>query len=171
MAGTDSWQVPASLISRHCHTGLVLYLHYVQSCMGIEHAEDQFAEKGGATIENAMHLRGILEGEQQCPICGKEQDECNCTCHLEYMIDGVMISCGQRCAVGRIWPPCVTCKPCGTCCRCSHNRQHQPPPPPPQEAERAESPSQMHTSRMYATEMIEYDASLMFPNLNSFQFN
>ena len=44
--------------------------------------------------------RGILEGEQQCPICGKEQDECNCTCQPEYMIDGVMTSCGQRCAVG-----------------------------------------------------------------------
>ena len=36
--------------------------------MGIEHAEDQFAEKVEATIENAMRLRGILEGEQQCPI-------------------------------------------------------------------------------------------------------
>ena len=97
------------------------------TCMGIEHAEDQFAEKGEATIENAMRLRGVLEGEQQCPICGKEQDECNCTCNPEYRIDGYMMSCGQRCAVGRIWPPCVACRSCGSCCRCSHNRPHQMP--------------------------------------------
>ena len=45
----------------------------------------------------------------------------NCTCQPEYMIDGITISCGQPCAVGRIWPPCVACRSCGTCCRCSHN--------------------------------------------------
>ena len=42
------------------------------TCMGIEHAEDQFADGGEATMETSMRLRGIMEGEQQCPICGKE---------------------------------------------------------------------------------------------------
>ena len=117
-----NWLVPAH--GKYWHRrfrGIVIqgWYYTYTTCMGIEHVEDQFAEKGEATIENAMRLRGILEGEHQCPICGKEQDDCNCTCHPEYIIDGIMISCGQRCAVGRIWPPCVACKSCGTCCRCS----------------------------------------------------
>ena len=45
------------------------------TCMGIEHAEDQLAEKGEPTIENAMRLRGILEGEQQCPFVGKSKNK------------------------------------------------------------------------------------------------
>ena len=124
-----NWLVPTHGKYRHRRfRGIAIqgwyYTYITCMAMGIEHVEDHFAEKGEATIANTMRLRGILLGEHQCPICGKEQDECNCTCQPEYMIDGVMISCGQRCAVGRIWPPCVACKSYGICCRCSHSHQH-----------------------------------------------
>jgi hypothetical protein len=66
-------------------------------------------------------------------------------CQPECRIDGVMISCGQRCSVGRTWPPCVACRSCGTCCRCRHSHQHQAPAAP-QEEERIGHLSQVQAS-------------------------
>ena len=77
-----------------------------------------------------MRLRGVLEGEHHCPMCGSEQDDCICICRPVNFSDG----CGGRCAFGRIWPPCVACSTCGSCCRCIDNPQLQQRQPVSQSA-------------------------------------
>ena len=123
-----NWLVPSH--GKYWHRRLrglaiVGWYNTYRECMGLAYTEDQFAGRGDITVKDAMRLRGVLEGEQHCPLCGSEQDDCMCICRPANFSDG----CGGRCALGRTWPPCVSCSTCGSCCRCIDNpqlQQHQP---------------------------------------------
>ena len=128
-----NWLVPSH--GKYWHRRLrglaiVGWYNTYRVCMGLAYTEDQFAGRGDITVKDAMRLRGVLEGEHHCPMCGSEQDDCICICRPVNFSDG----CGGRCAFGRIWPPCVACSTCGSCCRCIDNPQLQQRQPVSQSA-------------------------------------